>query len=129
MSAVADASVIVTALLAPRSAAADALREHDGLLVPAVLTRIEVLDALRRQVVHERMSSAQAEQAERQLAALTLRERTELSYGRIWELRSNLRLYDAAYVALAERLDVPLLTRDARLAKAPGPRCAFQLVR
>lgn len=93
-----------------------------------MLTRIEVLDALRRQVVHERMSDAQAGKAERLLAELTLRERTELSYGRLWELRSNLRLYDAAYVALAEHLGVPLLTRDARLARAPGPRCAFQLV-
>lgn len=128
MSAVVDASVIVTALLAPRSASADAMREQDGLVVPAMLTRIEVLDALRRQVVHERLSSTQAETAARQLAALTLRERTEVSFSRVWELRVNLRLYDAAYVALAEELGLPLLTRDGRLAKAPGPRCAFQLL-
>lgn len=128
MTAVADASVIVTALLAPRSAAADALREYDQLVAPAVLTRIEVLDALLRQVAHERLSSAQATAAHRRLGALTLRERTEMDYARIWELRANLRLYDAAYVALAEQLDAPLLTRDRRLARAHGPRCTFQIV-
>jgi predicted nucleic acid-binding protein len=38
---------------------------------------------------------------------------------RIWELRRNLTAYDAAYVALAEALDATLITRDARLARAP----------
>lgn len=36
--------------------------------------------------------------------------------GRIWALRENVTAYDAAYVALAEALGVPLVTRDARLA-------------
>ena len=40
--------------------------------------------------------------------------------GRIWELRNNLRPYDAAYVALAESLELPLLITDARTALAPG---------
>ncbi len=44
---------------------------------------------------------------------------------RIWELRHNLTSYDAWYVALAESLDCPLATLDLRLARAPGPRCAF----
>ena len=39
---------------------------------------------------------------------------------RVWELRNNLTAYDAVYVALAEALDAPLVTRDARLAAAPG---------
>jgi predicted nucleic acid-binding protein len=47
---------------------------------------------------------------------------------RCWELRENLTIYDAAYVALAEVLDVVLLTADARLAKAPGPRCEIELL-
>jgi predicted nucleic acid-binding protein len=38
---------------------------------------------------------------------------------RMWELRTNLTAYDPAYVALAEALDAPLITRDARLARAP----------
>ena len=42
---------------------------------------------------------------------------------RIWALRENLTAYDAWYVALAERLDEPLLTADRRLARTPGLRC------
>ena len=48
---------------------------------------------------------------------------------RIWELRENLSGYDATYVAVAETLDAPLLTADARLARAPGPRCPITVVR
>lgn len=39
---------------------------------------------------------------------------------RIWQLRQNLTAYDAAYVALAEALDCPLLTFDAGLSRVPG---------
>ena len=39
---------------------------------------------------------------------------------RIWSLRSNLTAYDAAYVALAEALEAPLLTFDLKMATAPG---------
>jgi len=47
---------------------------------------------------------------------------------RCWELRSNVTAYDACYVALAETLDVALLTADAKLANVPGTRCSFMLV-
>lgn len=47
---------------------------------------------------------------------------------RIWELRNNLTAYDAAYVALAEALDAPLLTRDRRLANAAGIRAHIELI-
>ncbi len=47
---------------------------------------------------------------------------------RCWELRDNLTVYDAAYVALAESLDATLVTADARLARAPGVRCAVELL-
>ena len=47
---------------------------------------------------------------------------------RAWELRTNLSAYDALYVALAERLDAPLLTADARLARAPGLRCPVEVL-
>ena len=46
--------------------------------------------------------------------------RTRLLAARIWELRSNLTTYDAAYVAAAERYRCPLVTTDARLARAAG---------
>jgi predicted nucleic acid-binding protein len=48
---------------------------------------------------------------------------------RCWELRENLTAYDAACVALAEALEVRLLTGDRRLARAPGPRCQIEVLR
>jgi predicted nucleic acid-binding protein len=47
---------------------------------------------------------------------------------RAWELRDNVRGWDAMYVALAEALDAPLVTLDARLAGAPGPTCQIEVV-
>lgn len=48
---------------------------------------------------------------------------------RCWELRENLTIYDASYVALAEALQAPLLTGDRRIARAPGPRCSIEVAR
>lgn len=42
---------------------------------------------------------------------------------RAWELRANLTMYDAAYIALAELTTTPLVTLDVRLSSAPGTRC------
>lgn len=47
---------------------------------------------------------------------------------RAWELRHNLSAYDAVYVALAETLDAPLLTCDARLARAPLTSVTIEVV-
>jgi len=47
---------------------------------------------------------------------------------RIWELRGNLTAYDAAYVALAEVLGAPVVTRDEGLAAAPGHRAVIELI-
>jgi predicted nucleic acid-binding protein len=44
------------------------------------------------------------------------------------ELRDNVTAYDAAYVALAEALGASLVTSDARLAGAPGLRCAVDVL-
>jgi len=44
---------------------------------------------------------------------------------RVWALHPNVTAYDAAYVALAEELDAPLVTLDRRLPRADGPRCSF----
>lgn len=45
-----------------------------------------------------------------------------------WGWRDNLTFYDALYVALAVRLDVPLVTADARLSRSPGLPCAVELI-
>jgi predicted nucleic acid-binding protein len=46
---------------------------------------------------------------------------------RAWDLRANVRSYDALYVALAEALDATLLTLDRRLARVSGLRCAVEV--
>jgi predicted nucleic acid-binding protein len=38
----------------------------------------------------------------------------------MWAMRRNITAYDAGYVALTESLDLPLLTRDARLSRSSG---------
>jgi predicted nucleic acid-binding protein len=48
---------------------------------------------------------------------------------RIWELRDDLSAYDATYVAVAETLEAPLVTADARLARASGSWCTVTVVR
>ena len=47
---------------------------------------------------------------------------------RVWQLRKNLTAYDAVYVALAEMLGAPLVTRDARLTRAPGLGAVIELL-
>ena len=47
---------------------------------------------------------------------------------RCWELRNNLTVYDAAYVALAEALETSVLTSDARMSRASGLKCSIELV-
>jgi predicted nucleic acid-binding protein len=46
---------------------------------------------------------------------------------RVWELRANVTAYDAAYLALAEALRAPLLTTDARFARAPGHHATVEI--
>jgi predicted nucleic acid-binding protein len=45
-----------------------------------------------------------------------------------WAMRQAITFYDALYVALAVMLDVPLLTSDGRLSKAPGLPCEVVLI-
>ena len=44
------------------------------------------------------------------------------------ELRGNLTAYDASCVSLAEAIDATVVTADARVAKAPGSRCRFDVI-
>jgi predicted nucleic acid-binding protein len=53
---------------------------------------------------------------------------TRLLLPRMAELGQSVGAYDAAFVALAEALDVPLLTLDERLSRAHGPRCEIRVL-
>lgn len=84
---------------------------------------------LRRLTLAGRFTVRRAGQALDDLTDLPVQRAPHLPFlARCWELRASLTAHDAAYVALAEALDVSLLTADARLARAPGPRCTVELL-
>lgn len=127
MTRVVDASVVVAALV-DGGAAGRWCEERlgSGPLAAPHLLPAEVANILRRAALRGDISADSASLAH----ADSLDLRIELfPYGlvaeRTWELRANLTLYDASYVALAEALDADLVTLDQRLARAPGPACRF----
>ena len=92
-------------------------------------TRYEVVSAMRRRVISGAITDADGRHAISQWARIGVeRYRAVGLLTRIWELRLNLTAYDAAYAALAEVLECPLVTIDGRLANAPGVRCEAQVV-
>ena len=121
-----DASALVEALLMNGP-----VRVHvanSNLQAPELIDA-EVLSVLRRLVLANTLGESNALQALNAAARLGLRRYpSRAHWPRAWELRTNLTAYDALYVALAEQLDAPLLTADARLARAPGLRCSIEIV-
>lgn len=90
---------------------------------------VEVLGVIRRHVQAGAMDATAAAQAVDDLAEWPgERFGHQALLDRAWELRATVRVWDATYVALAEALGATLLTRDARLADASGPRCPIDVV-
>jgi len=89
----------------------------------------EVAHGLRHQMLRGTLSLSAFAQEMRALSRVALgRIPVSPLLGRMTALAHSLSSYDAAFVAVAEMLDAPLLTTDARLARAPGPQCEFLLV-
>ena len=102
-------------------------REVDGLHVPH-LFEIEVLNALRHHALRRGISERRSLELLEDLATMSISRYAHTAMlPRIWELRDNVSAYDAAYIALAETLEAPLITRDARLARAPGIRATVEV--
>lgn len=101
----------------------------DDLAAPHLLDS-EVTHVLRRLVLRGELTEGEGTRAMRAFIALDIeRFPAQDLRPRIWELRHTLTGYDATYVALAEQLGAgALLTTDARLARAPGPRCAITVL-
>jgi predicted nucleic acid-binding protein len=121
--AVLDASVLVEYLAGGEHAdAARAIVVDEGTALWAPhLVDAEVGHVLRRAVARGEVAPDVAAGALVDLAELPLRRAAHVGLlDRAWALRQTVSFYDALYVALAERLDEPLLTLDARLASAPG---------
>jgi predicted nucleic acid-binding protein len=125
-----DASALVEVLLQSSGASAvEAWMARPGQTLHAPhLIDLEVAQVVRRYVMVGRI-----DQRLGQIALINLEHMPVHRYShgallpRIWTLRSNLSAYDAAYISLAEALNAPLLTRDRRLAAAPGHRATIAL--
>jgi predicted nucleic acid-binding protein len=92
------------------------------------LLDVEFTQVLRRLVRERTLIPTRAEEAMEDLMALRItRYAPVLLLSRIWQLRNNMTVYDAAYVALAEELKAPLITRDQKIAAAPGHAAAVEV--
>src|SRR5262245_16873850 len=98
------------------------------LAAPEIID-LEVANVVRKHLIAGNIAGDRAQQAIDDLTSLPL---TRLSHRpllpRIWELHHNIAGYDAAYIASAEILQAPFVTADAKLARATGPRCDFEIV-
>ena len=126
-----DASVLLEVLLRMPAGVAleDRLFEPEESLHVPHLVDIEVAQVLRRYALAGEVEAVRCSAALDDLAGLPLtRYPHEFLMSRVWDLRGNLSAYDAVYVALAEALDASLLTRDRRLANAPGHGVRVEVV-
>lgn len=126
-----DASALIEVLLATGVGArvrARLSREEETLHAPHLLD-LEIVHVLRRYCLIGELQPNRAAEALADLGDLRLvRHPHEPYVPRIWRLRHSLTAYDAAYVALAEALESPLITRDGRLASAHGHRAKIELI-
>lgn len=127
-----DASAVIELLLRTRSGerVAKRIAAPSMTLHAPHLLDLEVTQVLRKYCALRALPPERARLALEDLRALKLtRYAHEPMLARIWSLRENLTAYDAAYLALAESLDAPLITLDARAAQSSGHRAAVELIR
>jgi predicted nucleic acid-binding protein len=128
---VVDTSALLDLLLdAPAAAALEARLFVEGQMLHAPhLIDAEVANTLRRLVAAGKIAPELGRIALADLVDLPLqRHPHDWLLPRVWELRQNFSAYDALYVALAEALDAPLVTRDQRLAAAPGHQARIEVM-
>jgi len=101
---------------------------HNESLHTPHLLDLEVAQVMRRLVREGTITAHRADEAIRDLLDLSISRYPHfVLLPRIWQLRHNLSAYDAAYVVLAEKLGAALITRDSRLASAPGHSAPVEL--
>ena len=101
---------------------------RETLFAPHLLD-LDVSQVLRRYCNSGEMKVERGKEALEDLQDLPInRYPHDVFLPRIWELRYNMTAYDAVYVALAETLPAPLLTRDIHLASAPGHEALIELI-
>ncbi len=127
-----DSSAIVEMLLdSPKAARAASLFLSEQSHAPE-LVGFEVLSAIRGQVRGRKLTPDEGLSAmlafEQVEANLELWPLLEVMTDRAVRLRENVSAYDASYVALAEILQCPLVTADARLGRAIADRVEVTVV-
>jgi predicted nucleic acid-binding protein len=128
---VVDASALADVLLRVPSATRveERLLAPDETLHAPHLIDLEILQVLRRFAAQGGWHEDRAAEALSDFEALRIaRHAHESLRDRIWELRNNVTAYDAAYIALAEVLGCPLVTRDRKLSKVPGIGAKVEVV-
>lgn len=126
-----DASAILEVLLATSAAPLvyGRLSAAGETLHAPHLLDVEVLQVLRRYCANGEITLDRAEQAVADYLDFSITRYSHDAFVfRIWELRQNLTAYDGAYVALAEALSAPLITRDRKLASSSGHRAVIEVV-
>lgn len=127
---VVDASVLVEFLTAGEhvQAAEAAIGREPWVWAPA-LVDAEVGHALRGLARRGEISARKAGDALSDLFEMRVQKVPHRHLvDRAWQLRDNVSFYDGLYVALAEAVGSPLVTRDARLARASGLRAEVELI-
>lgn len=125
-----DTSAVVDFLTGDEAfaAVADLLRQEGTLAVPDLLT-FEVVAVLRRQVQRRSMDPERARLAIEDLGDIALEVFPTLPLrSRVWELRNNVTAADGFFIALAERLDEPLATKDRALGSAARTHTNIQVI-
>lgn len=101
------------------------LRRSTELAAPEIID-VEVMGLIRRDWILGQLHESRADVAISELRRWPGERFPHRAFtDRVWELRHNVRTWDAYYVALAEALSAPLLTLDRRLTNANGPVCEF----
>lgn len=126
-----DSSAAVDFLLGTGVAGeVEGLIEAEGELAAPDLLVFEVVAVLRRLALRGRLPDVRAAGALEDLGDLPVELLPSLPLRRrAWELRRNLTVADALFVALAEQLGEPLATKDAALASSAATHGALELLR